>query len=310
MILLLAVTLPTLFWPRTTDTATALRQAGITHISVPASQADPWKSVSGISVETADLKNTVKLPAPGITYHMNQASASRVPWVDSNGWRFMRQPHARFSYDVKGDTAALAAAEAFSYSASAMVQTDNSGLAPLAAMLKFLRAVGARTEPEIADIGFIDDGSATDAEVMNLLVRDNLLFRIVRSPDPHLKLTVQIGSKEYPANEAKNPDLMEHKIRANLGDDRRLIRLYGTSIVVARVTGKPGKLRLHLLNYGAGDGARIGAFRVRVLGRYSKAQLHSFGNPNDRVVDYSPAADATEFTVPDLKVYAVVDLSK
>lgn len=310
MFLLLAVALPTLFWPGGTDTATALRQAGITHVSVPASQADSWKSVSGISVETADLKATVKLPAPGITYHMNQASASRVPWVDSNGWRFMRQPDARFSYDVKGDTAALAAAEAFSYGASAMVQTDSSGLAPLAGMLEFLRALGSQSEPEVADIGFIDDGSAIDAEVMNLLVRDNLLFRIVRAPDPHLKLTVQIGSQEYPANEAKNPDLTEHKIRANLGDERRLIRLYGTSIVVARVTGKPGKLRLHLLNYGAGRGARLGGFRVRILGRYSKGQLHSFDNPNDRLVDYSPIADATEFTVPDLKVYAVVDLSK
>ncbi|HEX4229352.1 MAG TPA: hypothetical protein VHZ07_11835 [Bryobacteraceae bacterium] len=277
---------------------------------MPASQADSWKGLSGISVETANLKTTVKLPAPGITYHMNQASASRVPWIDSNGWRFMRQPHARFFYDVNGATAALAAAEAFCYGSSALVQTGQSGLAPLAAMLKFLAATGQTAEPEVADIGFIDDGSAIDAEVMNLLVRDNLLFRIVRAPNPNLKLTVRIGSKKYPANEAKNPDLMEHKIRANLGDERRLIRLYGTSIVVARVTGKPGKLRLHLLNYGAGKGARVAEFRVRILGRYSKVQLHSFDSPDDHVVDYSPGADATEFTIPGLKVYAVVDLSE
>jgi hypothetical protein len=309
MFLLLAVTLPSLFWPGATDTAAALRQAGITRIAVPASQVESWKSVPGISVEAADLKSAVKLPAPGITFHMNVASASRVPWVDSNGWRFMRQPDAQFVYDVKGNTAALAAAEAFCYGANAMVQTDNSGLAPLADMQKFLGAVGQGEGPEIADIGFIDDGSATDAEVMNLLVRDNILFRIVRSPNPNLKLTVQIGSKEYPINDAKNPDLMEHKIRANLGDARRLIRLYGTSIVVARVTGEPGKLRLHLLNYGAGKGARVGAFRVRILGRYAKVQLHSFDSPNDHVADYSPGADATEFTIPGLKAYAVVDLS-
>jgi hypothetical protein len=310
MFLLLAVTLPSLFWTGATDTATDLRQAGITQITVPASEAGSWKGVSGISVETADPKSAVKLPAPGITYHMNQASASRVPWIDSNGWRFMRQPNAQFFYDVKGNAAALAAAEAFTYGAKAMLQTDKSGLAPLADMLKFLGAIGLPEEPQVADIGFVDDGSPTDAEVMNLLVRDNLLFRIVRSPSPGLKLTVQLGSKEYPIDEAKNPDAMEHKIRADLGDERRLVRLYGTSVVVAGVTGEPGKLRLHLLNYGAGRGTAVGEFRVRVLGRYSKAQLHSFGSPGDQVADYSPGADATEFTIPGLKVYAVVDLSE
>jgi hypothetical protein len=240
---------------------------------------------------------------------MNEASPSRVPWVNSNGWRFLRQPKARFAYNVKRNTVALAAAEAFCFGSNAIVQTDADGLAPLGAMLKFLASIGSRQGQALADIGFIDDGSAASAEVMNLLVRDNLLFAIVRPPNPDLKMTVQLGSKEYPTQAANNPDVLEHKIRANLTDARRLVRIYGASIVIVRVTGEPGKLRMHLLNYGAGQRTRVGAFRVRILGRYSKAQLHSFGSPNDQIVDYSPEPDATEFTVPGFKAYAVVDLS-
>lgn len=310
MVLLVAALLPSLYWPGGASTAPLLHQAGIKHILIPASQAESWKNTPGISVETADLANAVKLPPPGITFQMNEASASRVPWVNSNGWRFMRQPKARFFYDVNGKTAALAAGEAFCYGATAIVQTDESGLTPLAEMLKFLGTIDSREGPAMADIGFIDDGSATDGEVMNLLVRDNLLFKIVHSPDPHLKLTVQIGSKEYPEQAAKNPDALEHKVRANLTDARRLIRIYGTSVVVARVTGEPGNLQLHLLNYGAGQGTRVGAFRVRLLGHYSKAKLHSFKSPNDQVTEFSPEPTATEFTIPELKTYAVVDLTE
>jgi hypothetical protein len=65
-----------------------------------------------------------------------------------------------------------------------------------------------------------------------------------------------------------------------------------------------------LLNYGAGQGTRIGVFRIRLLGRYSKLQLHSFDAPNDRVTDVTLEPNATEFTVPELKTYAVVDLSE
>jgi hypothetical protein len=257
----------------------------------------------GISAQAGDLENVVKLPVPGITFHLNEASASRVPWINSNGWRFLRQPNARFSYDVKGNTAALAAAEAFSFHANATVETDSSGQAPLADMQSFIRTLPSHPQQPVADIGFIDDGSAASAEVMNLLVRNNLMFKIVRSPDPALKLNVHL-------DKTQNPDLQEHKIRADLTDARRVIRIYGTSIVVARVVGEPGRLRIHLLNYGAGQGARIGAFRVRVLGRYSKAQLHSFGSPNAQVTDFNSEQNATEFTVPELKTYAVVDLSK
>ncbi|MBV8807663.1 MAG: hypothetical protein JO033_03225, partial [Acidobacteriaceae bacterium] len=284
-----------------------LHQAGISEIAVPPGKTEAWKNENGLKVDIVDLDKTIKLPAPGVDYHTNEASASRVPWVNSNGWRFMRQPNARFSYYVKGSGAALAAAEAFSFDSNAVIQTDEAGLAPLAVMLKFLSTLPPLEGPALADIGFVDHGSGLDAEVMNLLVRENLLFRIVRAPDSDLKLTVELGSKEY---SSKNPDVLEHQIRANLGDDRRLIRIYGTSVVVAHVMGGSGRLRLHLLNYGSGRGTIVGAFRVRVLGSYDKAQLRSFGPPGVEVTEFSPGHEATEFAIPTLKAYAVVDLTQ
>ena len=89
-----------------------------------------------------------------------------------------------------------------------MIQTDAAGLKPLAEMLEFLRTIPGESLPPVADIGYIDDGSGASGEVMNLMVRGNLLFQVVSAPDKRLKLNVKLGSKEYPLADAKNPGIM------------------------------------------------------------------------------------------------------
>jgi len=308
MLLLLAA-LPGLFWDGGASTAPALRDAGISHIVVPAAQSASWKDVSGITVEAGDLERAVKLLAPAVNYRMNQASASREPWLVANGWKFLRQPQARFYYDVPGEPAALADAEAFCYGANAMVKTDAAGLKLLARMLDFLRGLSAEDMPPVADIGFIDDGSPAAGEVMNLMVRDNLLFRIVRAPDRALKLNVRLGAKEYPLEDAKNPKVIAQAIRANLTDEKRSLRIYGSPVVVARVTGSAGRLRVQLLNY-AGAARKVNGIRVRVLGNYPQHQLAANDAAGVELLDYVAESDATEFTLPELKTYAVIDLSR
>ncbi|HXB68002.1 MAG TPA: hypothetical protein VNY05_07150 [Candidatus Acidoferrales bacterium] len=308
MLLLLAA-LPALFWDGPVDTAPALRDAGIKHIQVPAARLAEWKNVPDMAAEAADLQGALKLPAPTVNYRMDQASASRAPWLTSNGWQFLRQPKGRFYYDATGKTSALAAAEAFCFGANVMVRTDAAGLKPLAEMLEFLGSVNAGPLPPIADIGFIDDGSEAAGEVMNLMVRDNLLFEIVARPDPRLKLTVRLGATEYPLADAKNPSLVAHVIRGNLTDEKRSVRIYGSPVVVARLTGSGGKVRLHLLNY-TGATRNVDGIRVRVLGQYPKHQLAAAGSPGLELADYSVDADATEFTLTQLKTYAVIDLSR
>jgi hypothetical protein len=305
MLLLVAAVLPRLFWDAGPETAPALRKAGIERIAVPAAQASAWKGVAGIETATADPQRAIRLVTPSVNYRANQATASRSPWINTNGWRFLRQPDGLFLYDVKGPQAALAAAEAFSYGANALIRTDAEGLGPLGDMLKLLRAVSADDLAPVADIGYLDDGTATSGEVMNLMVKSNLLFRPVRAPDRSLKINVKLGTKEYPLEFAKNPSRIAQMARANLTDDRRSVRVYGTSVVVARLTGAPGKLRVQLLNYDAAQ-RRVEGLRVRVLGEYKKAVVI----PEMPTLDWVNQGGGTEFTLAELKTYAVVDLSK
>jgi hypothetical protein len=308
MLFLLAA-LPALFWDGAADTAPALRDAGIKQIFVPAARLASWKSVPGIAAEARDLQGAAKLLSPTVNYRMDEASATRAPWLDANGWRFIRRPAGQFYYDVTGKQAALAAAEAFCYGGDAMIRTDAAGLKPLAEMLDFLRSIPEQPLPPVADVGYIDDGSAASGEVMNLLVRDNLLFQLVAAPDPRLKLNVKLGTREYPLEDARNPNVVAHAVRVKLTDAKRSVRIYGSPVVVARLTASAGKARLHLLNY-AGAGRKVEGIRVRVLGQYAKHQLRLADGAGVELLDYSVEPDATEFTLPELKTYAVIDLSR
>ena len=313
ILLVLAAAVPGLLWDAPPDTAPALRDAGITSIQVPAAQYNAWKDAAGLAVSPADLRKVAKALPPSVQYRANEASATRTPWLVSNGWRFLRNPAGSFLYDVHGAQSALAAAEAFCFGGTALVHTDAGGLKPLAEMLGFLRSLGGNDTPVVADIGFVDDGSSAAGEVMNMMVRNNLLFRLVperrHSPDPQLKITVRLGSKEFPLEEAKNPGMTAHEVRARLTDDRRSLRIYGSPVVVARITATADGVRVHLLNY-AGAERKVDGIRVRVLGRYPKHHVAAAGSPQEELLDYAADADATEFTLPELKTYAVVDLSR
>ena len=309
MLLMLAAAFPALFWDQPADTAQALRDAGIQQIVVPQARLAAWKAVNGISAEAGNPAAAVKVPAPTVNYRMNEATATSAPWLVANGWRFIRRPGARFYYDAPGKQAALAAAEAFCYGANAIIQTDSDGLHPLAEMLAFLHSLPDRDLPPVADIGYIDDGSAASGEVINLLVRNNLLFELVPAPDRRFRVNVKLGTKEYPVEDAKNPGTIAHLVRANLSDDRRSLRVYGSQVVVARLNASGARARIQLLNY-AGANRKVEGIRLRVLGRYPDHQLAIAGSPGAKLLDYSVQSDATEFTLPELSTYAVVDLSR
>jgi hypothetical protein len=301
--------LPTLFWNQGPQSANTLTQAGIHEIAVPPDLASAWKSVSGFTVQTADPGQLTKLPAPGITIRNRQASATQAPWVVSNGWRLLRQPDGRFYYDAPGAAAALAAAEAFMYNAQAVIHTDEAGLTPLGQMLKFLTTVGHKDLPPKVNIAFVDDGSAASGEFMNLLVRRNLLFKVVKSPDAKADLNVALGEPEYPKSEASNPALLAEKVRANLTDPKRLLRIYGSEVVIGRLVGTRDQGRIYLLNYAASK-YPIEGVRVRVLGNYSQPRLEDPDGSQKGLMDISRKANALEFTVPQLNNFAVVNLTR
>ncbi len=258
-----------------------------------------------LSSGPADTEGATRLSVPQVQYRINEASASRSPWIDANGWRIQRTPGARFYYDVPSKSAALAAAEAFAYRAHAAIHTDAAGQAAFHRMLEFLSGLPPADLPVLANIGFIDDGSDEAGELLNMLARRNLLFRIITAPDPHLDLNVRPGDKAYPKDQ--DPDLTAHQIRSDLTDEKRLVRLYGSEVVVARLDGDGNRVRVHLLNYA---GRPVVGLRVRVLGAFPHAAFFASEKPDKKLLDFRAENGATEFTVPEMSTYAVVDLSK
>ncbi|MES1262305.1 MAG: hypothetical protein ABUS49_11265 [Acidobacteriota bacterium] len=241
----------------------------------------------------------VTLSAPKVNFRPNVARATSSPWVDSNAWRFIRNPEGKFCIDAPGRLSALAAAEAFAYGVAAFIRSGPDGAAPFHSMLEFLRELPPADLPPLANIGFVDDGSAQSGELMNLLSRRNLLYQVEKKQDPRLDVNVTHV-------EAGDPSKQAYEIRRQLGDDKRLLRIYGTEVVIGRLTGSDGHARLHLVNYSQRP---VTGIRVRVLGRYRNATPHMFGIPDAKLTDFSVDGVAAEFTIVNLNEYAVIDLT-
>ncbi|MGH9939509.1 MAG: hypothetical protein ACREAM_24985, partial [Blastocatellia bacterium] len=233
------------------------------------------------------------------------ASATRRPWIDANGWRFVRNPAGKFYYDLPQGKAAMAIAEAFAYKADAILKIDPADLTEAGAMIAFIKNLPGALHPAIADIGVIDDGSPEMGEALNLLTRRNLLFKVVTVPAPRLRVNIKLGSKEYPKTDAANPSEFAQKIRRRLGDENRSLRIYGTEMVICRLTGDGARARLHLLNY---SGRAADGLRVRLRGNYSKGETNAFGSGRMEPEDFGADEAATEFSISKMGIYAVIDL--
>ena len=243
----------------------------------------------------------VEAPAPKVNFRTNIARATSSPWIDSNAWRFIRHPEAKFCIDAPGKLSAIAAAEAFAYGVTAFIKTAADGVDPFNRMLEFLHNVPVSDLPPLANIGIVDDGTPQIGELMNLLSRRNLLYRAVTAPDPHLEVNVS------PKRGEPDPSKQAYAIRQQLGDSRRLLRLYGSEVVIGRLTGDGAHVRLHLVNYAQRP---VNGLRVRVAGNFPEAAVRIFGIADAKPAELSAQPDATEFTIVSMNEYAVLDLSR
>ena len=259
------------------------------------------------------------VPSPGIKFVANVSQATTAPWVDSNASRFQRGATKVAYTKLPAGAAPLAAAEAFTFGAEAILTPDAADLEELGKMLTFLKANEAPRLPALANIGVVDSKSPLMDEVLNLLSRRNLLYRVVDKPDRSLDLTLQLGSVDFPESSASNPSDFAARVRAKLGDDKRLVRLYQTSTVLAHLTGNDQAARLFLLSYGgprrqAAAGPQQG-IRVRVLGRYRPTKVAAYGAPADAALmdvdnPKDASGEATEFTLPSFRTLCIVDLER
>lgn len=304
---LLAAMLPALHWLGDVESATRLREVGVERVMVAAENVRAWSEL-GFQAESAQtLREYTAVSAPSVTRERSAAGATSIPWVEANGWRFLQGTERVWYRDVPRGRAALAAAEAFSYGVDAALDIDPEDLAEFGRMIRFLQGVDAGDETVLADIGFVDDGSAEAQEAMKLLERRNLLFRKVMRPDSRLDLHVELGAEGYSREDAANPHEFAGEVRRRLSDDRRLLRIYGSNVVLGHVTEAGGATRVHLLNHG--PRGVVDGLRVRVEGEFTSAKMASFDTEDSEVADIRVREGGTEFTVPRLVAYAVIALN-
>jgi hypothetical protein len=254
---------------------------------------------------SSELSSRDVLPPPGVAARAGLASPTRAPWIVANGWRVQRTPQGKFAYDAAPGKAALEAAEAYAYGADAAITPDAADLDALGTMLTFLAAVPTSDLPPIADVAVVDDGSTATAEVMNLLARRNLLFKPVTRPATDVRINIVVGSAAYPLTDAADPSAFALKVRHQLTDQARAIRVYGSEVVVCRLTADAGHARLHVLNYGGRD---IEGLRIRLRGTWREDAAYVSGLGRVTLADPSTTDGASEFSIPRLTTYAVIDL--
>ena len=288
---MLVLALISLFTDAPPSTAPQLRSLGIECFYVAADAIDAWKAAAAC---VKPLPVITKLPSPGVQYRMNMASASNAPWVNSNGWQYVRGLKAPAYMEPANPV--LAAAEAHAYGVDVIMKVAVKDWPKFAEAAKLLASLPPSTLPPLANIGFLDDGSPAAGENLNLLVRRNLLFRVVSAPDAKLDLTVK--------PQAGDPSAYAYQVRQKLGDDKRLLRIYGSDVVIANLSGDASGRRITLLNYG---NRNVEGLRVRLLGRFPSLRLYSSAGavePKDLLV----TSETTEFSLPLVPTYTVIDL--
>jgi hypothetical protein len=248
-----------------------------------------------------------EVPSPGIRFRPNEAQATSAPWIDSNASRFERGVKKAFYGKLPAGSAPMAAAEAFTFNVDAILNPDPADAPELGKMLQFLKAQEQPPMPALANIGVVDDHSAAMGEVLNMLTRRNLLYRVIAGPDPKFDVVVQLGTKDFPKEAAANPSEFAARVRAKLGDDNRLVRLYGTTTTIAHLTGDGKRARLYLLTYGRTRGQQD--MRIRLLGRYRPTRFAGYGVAQDaKLTDIENPENTTEFSVPAFNICAIIDL--
>lgn len=249
------------------------------------------------------------VPAPSLQNAPNTTGFAQVtlaPWVESNGWRFQRGLTRANYRTLPQGAAGLAAAEAFAFNVDAILNPDAADVQELGSILRFLKPRLAPALPALANAGVVDDGSPAMGEVLNMLTRRNLLYRVVTRPERDLHLTVQLGTRDFPKESATNPSDFAARVREKIGDDNRLVRLYGTTTVIARLTGDATRARLVLLSYSRNRAQQD--IRVRLLGKWKNPSLAAYGADAATLVDVKQLDKAMEFGIATFNTIAIVDL--
>ncbi len=299
---------PLIYWTAGISMVEDVRKAGVVELAVPATEAAQWQKAGfkARGIAETDLAKLQRVAVPRLAGRGNVASATRRPWIDANGWVFTKYPTGKFIYDeLPVGKAGLAAAEAYAYGVDALLKIGRDDLTAAARTISELRRLPVESLPVVADFTVVDNNSPQIDEVLNLLTRRNLLYRIVPAPIASYPINIRLGSKDYPEADAADPSAFAQSIRLKIGDENRSLRVYGSEIIIARLTGDGSRGRVHLLNY---SGRQAEGLRVRIRGNYRSGTLTAPGLEGQSLEDQLIEKGIFEATIPKMGNYAVVDL--
>jgi hypothetical protein len=257
----------------------------------------PWLALLAITLfEGGDPAGYKRIPPPGVRYRMNMATATSSPWIDSNLWRYRRNPEVKYLSATKGKSVTLTTAEAAALRANVALEIAPEQKADYDRITAWLAKLPSGPTTPWTNFNVSDDGSAMAGEVQLLMARRNLLYKITPPKQAQFQLSSAI----------KNPYEYVLDTRDQFGDDKRVLRLFGSELTMAELAREGKRIRLHLINYGSRP---VEALRIRIAGRFTEKQVkaHVFDDDAPELREFTFENGFTEFTLGKLPVYAVLD---
>ena len=253
--------------------------------------ASPWRRRP-----TRSCASREALPAPGVTARAGSGVADAQP-VDRRERLALRAASGgEVRLHVPAGKAALAAAEAFAYGADAVLKIDPADLASVGRDADVPRDLPAADLPPVADfarrgrrLGRHRRGDEP-ARAPQPAVPGRSRRPIVAFPHQRQRSAV----REYPTEEAADPSAFAQKVRRQLTDEQRSLRIYGSEVVIGRLTGDgsrgaaaPAQLRRPRHRRAAGSRARHvphrrGVHRRRGQGRAGGSDCRPTERPSSR----------------------------
>ena len=264
------------------------------------------------------------------------ASRTAQPWLDNNVAliRILRAAGRRpvlgypWKPDTQVDAAAspsaedfhLAIAEAGAFGADLVLDLDAANLDAWKAArptLDFYSASGAARREPITNVGVVARDTEKWYEVLNLLARHNVPYRILQTApaaaaDLDLVVLLDPGSASaLPAErvlqageDANDPNSFALKVWNRLGRKGRWVDIWNGITVLAELTRKGAGVQLDAVNYSAGPLS----VQSRVRGSYKRVEI-STPEHDPQPLSVEHVDGFTEFVIPELRVGARVRLT-
>ncbi len=205
-------------------------------LPAPTRQPAGWKAARRFRRRKVDYR----------TQRLAPRATTSSPWVNSNAWRFIRDPKAQFCIEAPGKLSAVAfAAEAFAYGVDALIRTSGEGVDRVPAHAGLSAGTARSGSVSAREHRHRGRRFRPNRRTHELHSAGAICFYRYQCARPTISLQVNVKS----TGADPDPSKQAYAIRQEVGDANRLLRLYGSEVVIGRLTGNNMQVRLHIVNY-------------------------------------------------------------